>query len=75
MPKGSSFDRAFKLLAMLERPQGVTVREIKKTFGISWQSARRMINEMSIYKPVFEDGKVSSAGNAAKIYRLLKNDR
>jgi hypothetical protein len=34
-----------------------------------------MINEMSIYKPVFEDGKVSSAGNAAKIYRLLKNDR
>ena len=65
MPKGNSFERAFKIEVMLKR--GVTVREVMKEFGIKKPSAQRMIDVMSSIKNVYEAGKNR---RGAIIYRV-----
>ena len=74
MPKGCSFKRAFELDAALKREQGVTVPEIAKRFGVSPASARRMIDVISLYRPVYEAGyqKANGGGPNRIVYKILK---
>ena len=69
MPKGNSFERAFRLEELLKK--GVSIREIMQEFSIKKPSALRMVDVMSTIKPVYED-EVPVKNGYKKIYRILK---
>jgi predicted DNA-binding transcriptional regulator YafY len=54
MPKGNSFKRAFRLKEMLDRTDGVTLKQIMHEFNVKKPSAMRMIDQMSELFPVSE---------------------
>ena len=66
-------ERLCETLKLFETREYVTVRYLANHIGTEWCTAKRYIDVVSLYWPVYEDGFEPGARRPATKYKLQRN--
>lgn len=65
-------ERLCETIQLLQDREYITVRDLANHIGSEWQTARRYIDVVSLYWPVYEDGHDKGTRRPATKYKIIK---